>query len=259
MKYITGSSGFIGQHLLKRIPDLTPVPHKEIISTDWSKATEVYFLSSYGNMSHHDVPEMIVRANVMDLCFVLSQVDWSKIKTFVFISTSSVKRRVQTMYSRTKKAAEEILLSYIEKFNAPITIIRPLSVTGVGEQKEHLIPKLFDSCILGTPINFVEEPTHDWINVDDFIDGLILLSKKKARGIYELGTGIATTNKEVKELIEKVTKKRANVTIVKNMRVYDSESWVSENFSAREFGWFPKKSLELTIKEIYDSRRSGTL
>jgi nucleoside-diphosphate-sugar epimerase len=258
MKFATGLSGFIGSHLIKRIPDLVHVPHKDIFKTDWSQATEVYFLSSYGNMAYHNDPEMTVRANVMDLCFVLAQIDWSKLEKFVFVSTSSVKRRVQTMYSRTKKAAEEILLAYIENLNAPITIIRPLSVTGVGEQEEHLIPKLISSCIYGTPMDLVEEPTHDWIDVQDFIDGLIALSDGRHKGIYELGTGIATTNKEVKDLVEKITKKRANVKIVKSMRDYDSESWVSENFNARSTGWLPKKTLKLIITEMYDARRSKT-
>ena len=161
------------------------------------------------------------------------------------------------MYSRTKKAAEEILLSYMEKYDAPITIIRPLSVTGVGEQKEHLIPKLIDSCFSQIPMPFVPEPTHDFIDVDDLVDGIINLSDNKAKGIFELGTGIATSNMSVLKIIQKETGITPKINLVKSLREYDNEKWVCENFKARGWGWLPKKTLELSIKEmIHDAEKN---
>lgn len=250
MIYITGKNGFIGKKLAEKIGDNVPIPHEEIINTDWSKATKVFFLSTYGNMASHEDSNKILRANIIDLCFVLSSVDWFKIESFVFISTSSVKLKRQTMYSRTKKAAEEILLAYMEKYGAPITIIRPLSVTGVGEQKEHLIPKLIESCFSQTIMPFVPEPTHDFIDVDDLVDGIINLSKNQAKGIFELGTGVATSNMEVFRLIKKETGVIPKINLVKSLREYDNERWVCENFKARGWGWLPKKTLELSIKEM---------
>ena len=257
MFYITGSSGFIGKHLVERLQldNYVCVPHEEIINTDWSKADTVFFLSSYGNMASHTDEQQIIRANVIDLCFVLATVDWSKIKSFVFISTSSVKLKRQTMYSRTKKAAEEILLAYMEKYDAPISIVRPLSVTGVGEQKEHLIPKLIDSCLNGTEMDFVAEPTHDWIDVEDLVDGILNLSSNKAKGIFELGRGESLTNAQVLDMVELITEKNANIRVVQSMRPYDNERWVCENFKARGWGWLPNKTLLLSITEMVDDAR----
>lgn len=250
MEFITGSSGFLGKHLVERLDNPVRIPHKDILFTDWSKATKVFFLSSYGNMFGQNDDQEIIKANLIDLIFVLSTVDWSKIESFVFISTSSVKLKRQTMYSRSKKAAEEILLAYMEKYNAPITIIRPLSVTGVGEQKEHLIPKLIDSCLNNTPMDFVQEPTHDYIDIEDLINGIINLSENKAKGVFELGTGESISNLKVLELVRKVTGKMANVRLVSSLRPYDNEKWVCENFKARGWGWLAKKNLELSITEM---------
>lgn len=257
MKYATGLSGFIGRNLKNKIKDLVAVSHQDIYTTDWSKATEVYFLSSYGNMAFHEDTNEIVKANISDLVHVLTNVDWKKIKTFVFVSTSSVKLRTQTTYSRTKRAAEEICLAFIEKLDAPITVIRPMSVTGRNEQKEHLIPKLIDSCLNDTHMNFVSSPTHDYIDVDDLTDGIINLSKNRARGIFELGHGVAISNLQVLELVKKITGKTANITLVDSMRDYDNDKWVSENFKARSWGWIPLKSLELSITEMVNDTRNN--
>lgn len=249
--YVTGASGFVGSHLTERLDEFTSIPHEEIASKELDPYKRFFFLSTFGNMADHDDPNKVVKANVLDLAHVLSQSNFEDgVLSFIHISSSSVTRRYQTMYSRTKMAAEEILLGYMEKYNAPIAIVRPFSITGVGEQEDHLIPKLIDSCLNGTEMPFVPEPHHDFIDVDDIVDGLLKLSKRHAKGIYELGTGNSYSNQEVKEIVEDVTGKKANVHIVKNMRIYDSEEWVSRNFSARQYGWKPKKTLRQSIEEM---------
>jgi len=249
MNYISGSGGFIGSHLQKRIK-ATPIPHTELSTITLEPFENFYFLSSYGNMATHKEDLDIYQANVIDLVHILSESMKSRFKSFVYISTSSVKLRTQTMYSRSKRAAEETLLSFMEKYNRPICIIRPFSVTGVGEQKEHLIPTLIRSCMTGELVNFVPEPTHDYIDVDDVVEGIINLSSRGSRGIFELGTGKSCTNAQVLELVEKATGKKANINIVSSMRSYDNDNWVSLNFRSRGWGWLPKKSLEQSIVEM---------
>jgi len=253
MIYLTGSTGFIGSYLAKRISDHLSVPHKDIEHTDFSNATKVFFCSTYGNMSDHTDENLVIKANILDLLHVLGSVDWSRLESFVFISTSSVKLKYQTMYSRTKKAAEEILLAYMEKHNVPVTIIRPFSVTGVGEQSKHLIPTLIRSIRENKEIELDPDPCHDFIDVEDVVSGILNLSNNKARGIYELGSGEVTSNLDVLRFIEGVLGKSARVRVVKGMRPYDNESWVSTNFRSRNWGWFPRKNLAQSITEMINA------
>jgi len=254
----TGLNGFIGKHLVKRLGRYTAIPHEDIQLPPLDVAIEglqyFYFLSAYGNMSSHQENDLIVRANLLDLAHVLSKIDWSKNPVFVYVSTSSVKLEHQTMYSRTKRAAEELLLAYMEMYDACIIIVRPMSVTGVGEQKEYLIPKLIDSCINETPMPFVGEPVHDFIDVEDFVDGVMTLVENRAKGIYEIGRGRAYSNWEVLKTVEKVIGKKVILNIVDSMRPYDNTKWVSMNKKIREYGWKPKKTLTKTIKQMYESR-----
>lgn len=250
MNFITGANGFVGKHLLKYI-DATPIPHDKLQTIKLKPFENFYFLSGYGNMFDHNDDLETVKANVLDVVAMINQAVKFDFKSFVYISTSSVKlQKQQTMYSRSKKAAEEILLAYMEKYDKHICIIRPYSITGVGEQKEHLIPKLIESCITGKQMNFVGTPTHDFIDIDDAVQGILNLSSHRAKGIYELGTGTIRTNEEVLNLVEKVTGKKANINRVDSLRPYDNEHWVSNNFRSRGYGWNYKKSLEDSITEM---------
>ncbi len=250
--YITGASGFLGSYLVKKLKDPLLIPHNQIGRVKLADFDYFYFLSSYGNLPTQQDDKKILKANILDLTSILLQTKWSTVKSFVFISSSSVLLPNQTMYSRAKKAAEEILLSFSEKYNAPICIIRPFSITGQGEQKTHLIPRLIDSCLTGTTIDFIGKPTHDYIDARDVVDGILALSKAGAKGIFELGNGRSYSNQEVLELVEELTGKKANTRPGK-ARPYDTGKWVSRDFRARDYNWTPKIKLEKTLSEMVNN------
>jgi len=256
--YITGFNGFLGRNLASRLGGFNAIKHQDIQTIVLEPFERFFFCSAYGNMIFHNDDAMVMKANVSDLISILSRTDLKKgFDSFVYISTSSVKRPHQTMYSRTKKASEEILLGIAEKYQLPICIIRPYSITGVGEQKEHLIPTLIRSCLFGEKINFVPEPRHDFIDVQDVVDGIMALSNRHAKGVFEIGSGKSYSNQEVLDIVEEVPGKKANMTLVENMRPYDTrqEDWVSTNPKVREFGWKPKKSLRLSIEEMVNAEQ----
>lgn len=249
MDILTGSSGFIGSYIKKYLPDIECIPHDLIASSQIDSCNNFYFLSSFGNLTWQTDENKIIQANILDLVHILKNIKWDEIHSFVYVSSSSVGLEKQTTYSRTKKAAEEILLSYKEKYNAPICIIRPLSVTGVGDHREHLIPTLIRAAKKGLTIPFVSDPSHDWVDVSDVAKGIILLATEQAKGIFELGTGISTTNKEVKAIVERLVG-TINTEEMPTLRSYDALEWVSKNFRAQGYGWKPKKSLEQIITEM---------
>jgi len=252
MDYITGSSGFLGSHLLKALKGrkVVKIDNDKISSCKLKPFDTFFFFSTYGNLYSHNEDDKILQANVGDIIHVIQEAKRVGFKSFVFTSTSSVNLRIQTMYSRAKRAAEEILLSYMEKYNLPICVVRPFSITGVGDHPEHLIPALIRSCLTGRMINFVPSPTHDFIDVSDVIAGILNLSENRVRGIFELGTGEKYTNLQVLEMVEEATGKEARINVVNSLRSYDNQDWVSINYRARGYGWLPKKSLEQSIAEM---------
>lgn len=256
---VTGSSGFLGKYLTAKLDNPTTINHFKLPSAKIPNFEYFYFLSTYGNMYFHDNDSQIVNANVSDLIKVLDQIDFNKqqFKSFVFMSTSSVRLKRQTMYSRTKKAAEEILLSYMEKYDAPICIIRPFSITGVGEQREHLIPTLIRSCMTGEKVNFTPKPVHDFIDVEDVVSGVLNLSQHSAKGIFELGAGVSYSNQQVLDIVQEVTGKKANINIVDRLRDYDNQEWLSNNYRARMYGWLAKKDLKQSVTEMVEEYKKN--
>lgn len=255
VEIVTGSNGFIGTHLVSRLDNPLCIPHSRFSSEKLPKYDNLYYLATYGNMFFHTESESIIRANLLEPISFLQQRD--DFKSFVYLSTSSVKLPIQTTYSRSKRAAEEILMSYVDAHKLPITIIRPFSVTGVGEQSQHLIPTLIRAAYSGEMVNFDPNPVHDFINVKDVINGILNLSSHQARGIFELGTGVKHTNQEVLEMVEDITVRNIKTNILPSLRPYDNTNWVSENYRARSFGWSPTITLKDSIKEMVDEYRTS--
>jgi len=221
------------------------VEHGRMVYDD---ADKLFLLSTYGNMAHHTDHMMMVSANVADVLWWLGQgvvKGW-----FCYMSSSSVTLPVQTPYSRTKRAAEEILQALPELKSC---IVRPYSVTGVGEQKEHLIPTLIRSCMEGEEMPFDPEPVHDFIDVEDVVYGLIRLSESGATGIHEFGSCIPESNQYVKYCVENACGQKANLKLTKFLRDYDNREWYCKNpskFFAR------RKSLRDSVYNMVEDYKS---
>lgn len=251
--YVTGANGFLGRHLVAKLTGETiKIPHERISTFEFVDFSKFFFLSTYGNMAEHQGEVgKILRANIMDLAHVIESILRYKLNCdlFMFVSSSSVNLPVQTPYSQTKQMSEWMLGAT----KLPVCIVRPFSVTGVGEQEQHLIPTLIRSCMEGEPMDFVPDAVHDFVDADDVAQGLINLAERKAVGIFEFGSGASFTNKAVLDLVEAATGKKANIREVKNLRAYDNKKWCCKDFRAQQFGWEPKKTLLKSIGEMVEA------
>jgi nucleoside-diphosphate-sugar epimerase len=254
--YVTGAGGFLGRHLIARLigPTLA-LAHHRICKIQLRPYRSFFHLAAYGNLASQrtDTPALL-HGNILKLAHIIEQSLAFDIDEFIFVSTSSVMLPVQTPYARMKLAAEQMLLAYPR---LPVCIVRPFSITGIGEQPEHLIPKLIRSCMEQKPMNLVLQATHDYVDVEDVARAIITLGQfQKVSGVFELGSGIATSNEAVLNLVETACGCKANVTIVEQMRNYDSLNWCCQNPATAESGWMPRKSLAQSIREMVQAYRN---
>jgi len=219
----------------------------------------IFDLAGYGNIAGQDEVGEIYKANLMRVIDTLYEAKRLESK-YLFISTSSVLLPKQTPYSLSKRAAEEFLRYMVDTCSIKAAIARPYTIIGVGEQKQHLIPRLIDSCLNGTAMPFVSEPVHDFLDVDDFVDALWFIKEKGKFGgeVYDVGSGISYSNEEVLEIVEGLTQKKANVFEVDSLRSYDTKNWKADNGAIRKLGWRQNKLLTQTIAEMIYHERENT-
>ncbi len=244
--YVTGGSGYIGQRLLSKLEGKTEaIPYSKLNDYYFDRYRRFFWLGTYGNMVGQDQQFTLWQSNIFDIVNALNRFLLNPpFGHFLFMSSSSVNLPVQTPYSRTKRSIEEILMG-LPSF--PSCIVRPYSVTGVGEQRNHLIPTLIRSCFEGESMNFVPDATHDYIDVEDVVTGMMILSKIEARGIYEFGNRIAISNEEVRRLVEEITGRKANIVSVGKLREYDNQDWCCK--TPNDY-WQPTKSLRQSVTEM---------
>ncbi len=156
--YVSGSSGFMGKRLCRKLQGhVEGIPNQQLSEYTFQPYRRFFWLSTYGNLAGQDNPLRLWESNVCDVMRVLDQLIHNPpYSHFLFVSTSSVLLPVQTPYSRSKRAVEEVLMA-MDKF--PSCIVRPDSVTGVGEQKQEITGKKANIVSVG---KMREYDNHDW-------------------------------------------------------------------------------------------------
>jgi nucleoside-diphosphate-sugar epimerase len=102
-------------------------------------------------------------------------------------------------------------------------------------------------------MDFVPDPVHDFIDVEDVVDGIMALVNGKRVGTYELGSGMAYSNADILKIVEDTCQSKANIQIRKSMRSYDSTEWYCKS---RGWGWSAKKTIFESIREMVDHAKS---
>ena len=171
--FLTGH-GFIAtalkNHLEKRghivyQPDRARLYDKAYLGTYFeTHLTDIIIhTAAYGNMTSQSAPYDTVLANIVALHNLLEASKNTPYVAFINFSSSSVLLPIQTLYSTTKSMGETLASYYAQE--KPIVNVRPYSVTGIGEQKEHLIPTLIDAACTGHEVPFVRGAKHDFIDI----------------------------------------------------------------------------------------------
>jgi nucleoside-diphosphate-sugar epimerase len=217
MIYLTGSSGLIGQEVIKQLPISEIICHNRL----WKKhmflkikdCDTVINCQAYGN--HHEQTSLteMLKANVHDL---INMVEHSKnVKRFYNISTSSVTLPNQTGYSLTKALGELVINGQDSRF----TNVRPYSVFGENERQDRFIPTIIRCLNSGETMKLVTDAYHDWIHVESFVDLML-------NDIQHCGSGMSWSNLEIVRLLEEISGKTLKFEKVKSLRSYDTNKWV---------------------------------
>ena len=258
---LTGSTGFVGKHLKKRLESdghvvLSPARgqiesrHYDVIIncaaelTDESKMYSanvdlVYYLLELAR--NHGVGKVIQIGSSSEYGLT----DQPRVESANGIPSN--------IYESTKLAATNLCLGYASRYDLDICIARPFSVFGPGDKPRKLIPTLYRSHIDHLTVD-LHPGSHDFIYIDDFVDGLMILlnaPKDQTKGdIINFGTGVSSSNDQVVAALESALGSSLFVNRkTGRYHSYDVDNWVADITKARtKYGWQPKHTLQSGMK-----------
>lgn len=228
MIVVTGSSGFIGKNLVKKL--LVKYPNDTIKGVDFSRNVEIETFKPYEFLSHlkkesfsskikvifhngacssttnNDVPYMM--KNNLDYSLQLFNLCLEKGINIIYASSASVygdgpfneesPSKPKNLYASTKSIFDDYVKNYINSENrTQIVGLRYFNVYGPNEQHKgdmsSVVYKFYNQKNSGK-INLFEGSDsfkRDFVYVDDIVDiNLFFYENSKLSGIYNAGSGM---------------------------------------------------------------------
>ncbi|MBA2877153.1 UDP-glucose 4-epimerase [Anoxybacillus kamchatkensis] len=210
------------------------------------------------------------------------------VKRFIFSSTAAVygipnvdiiTEQCPTLpinpYGRSKLMIEHMLSDFASAYDLRYVVLRYFNAAGahvsgdIGEDHDpetHLIPLILQHLlglrdkisVFGTDYDTPDGTCiRDYIHVMDLAEAHILalhalLSDEKKTAVYNLGNGLGYSVKEVIDMCERVTGKKATIEYTARRPGDPARLVASSEKIARELGWQATRSLEDIIKTAWN-------
>ena len=195
----------------------------------------LYFVSTTDNYNVLENPFIDIDTNLTYLMKVLDSCrkKYGNDFTFNFISSWFVYGSCELpakessicspkgFYSITKKAAEDLLISYCETFNIRYRIIRLCNVLGKGDtkvsKKKNALQYILNSLRFGEQVNLYNngEFYRDYMHVEDVVDAInLIIHTSCVNDIYNVGSGRKV---EFKHIIEYAKHKLNSKSKIENI------------------------------------------
>ena len=214
-------------------------------------------------------PKEVLKVNLKGTENLLKLAKEFKINNFLFASTAAVyapsnRRHAENsvlkpidIYGRSKKMAEEKIISYSEKNPTfKFIILRLFNIYGYDDNTPHFIPEIIKKIKNSPKISVGNLKTiRDYIYIDDIIDAVFRIMKKNDNfnnQIYNLGTGIGTSGIEIVQLVARFFKKEFLIKQDKKLlRKVDRSKLVADigKFS-KKYNWSPKYNIKKGLKKL---------
>jgi|TARA_B110000438_G_scaffold170216_1_gene162685 UDP-glucose 4-epimerase len=270
---ITGATGFIGKHLIKKIPNYNiAVDHngKNIDLRIRSKVLKikradiVIHLAGKIPSKKNYSENIFFEHNVLGTLNILEYCVKKKIKKMIFVSSyvygipkknpinENHLVKPHNIYAKSKVLSEELCKIYSEKYQIQIIILRPFNIYGNLQKDNSLISNMIKSIKNNNQITiFNKNNKRDYLFIDDLIDAIIKLIDYKCEfEIFNIGSGKSYSFENVIKLFEKNTKKKIKRKYEKSKINNISKIQADINKIKKEIDWDPKYSLVEGLEKI---------
>lgn len=272
---VTGSDGFIGKHLVKRLTGKQNVTELTISDGDITNinlnrikadfifhlAAQTYVPKSWENPYDFYKTNILGTANILEYCrksgakliyvsaYVYGKPDELPIDENHILNPANP-------YMHSKILAESLCEFYHKNYNVGITIIRPFNIYGPSQSNSFLMPTIINQVLSckDTIEVFDLEPKRDYLYIDDLIDALektISLDNDFMR--FNIGYGKSFSVKEIIDTIQDIAKTNKKIITKNQLRKNEIPDVVADISSAKEkLKWYPKYSLKKGLRKYIE-------
>jgi len=277
MILVTGSEGFIGKHLTKKLDELKLdyIGYDLVNGQDirnkfqFAKVFEttpidaiIHLAAEPGVRIGEEYPEEFITTNILGTEILLNLAEKYRVKHVIAFSSSSIfgeqdcpqdentPAKPTSLYGITKAAMEMLCW----KSNVPTTIVRPFSVYGENGRGDQVLNIWLNQIKSNKPISFFGkgDTKRGYIYVGDLINGVIkILSLKAIQNfdIYNLGGQEVVTLQRYLNIF-KTYYPNLEVEYLPLPAADPYENWADIRKARVGLNWDPKTNFEEKILEI---------
>lgn len=272
---ITGSSGFVGRHLidvLKKRDDVEIITLDIVDGVDicnWEQIkdikADVYIHlanKSFVPDSYKD-PHSFYSVNVLSTLNIL---ELTRVNNAKFIYLSSYvygspeympideRHPVKAFnpYATTKVMCEQMCQGYARDFGVPMVVFRPFNIYGVGQSPSFLLPMMIRQLPTGVISVHDDRPKRDYIHVSDVANAINCAIDYDAKGceIMNLGSGKSYSVREVADMLISIYGKNVDFRSTNEYRPSEVLDTVADVTKLKSIGWRQTVSFVDGLKEM---------
>lgn len=266
---VFGGRGFVGSNYVNRTPNCI-VNDRNDYAVYGNNI--VYFISTNTNYNVFNDPFVDIDTNLTVLMKVLSNITDRENTVVNFISswfvygdtdlpaTEHSYCNPKGFYSITKRAAEQLLISYCETFHIKYRILRLANVLGVGDAKvsakKNAIVYLIDQLKNNQPIKLYEggKLYRDVIGIDDCVRAInLVVEKGEHNSIYNIGNGNPVELLDIINYAQNVLQSTSTIEHIDTPefhRTVQVKSMYMDNTKLQSLGYVPQQDLASIINSL---------
>jgi nucleoside-diphosphate-sugar epimerase len=277
---VTGATGFVGTHLVHalrgrgdevvthstRDGDIARTqPDAERVRHVYHLAARTYVPDSWTNPQAFYETNVLGTLNVLEFCrkngcslTLLSSYVYGKPERLPIPEEHPL--QAFNPYCQSKILAEEIAGFYGSAFQVPVAIVRAFNLYGPGQPSNFLIPTLIKG-ILAPENNTITvedvSPKRDYIFIADLIDLLLRLDSRATSGIFNAGSGLSYSVKEVADAVMEAAGKWPRLVSRDRRRQDEVMDVVADVARARKvLNWSARTCLAEGLRVTIDAMRA---
>ena len=271
---VTGSSGFVGSRLFRKLIEL----NHEVFEIDITNGTDILDWAQLEKISEFDllihlaaqtfVPESYKRPRQFyftNIVGTINALELCRIHKAKIIYTSSYvygnpnylpvdethPAQAFNPYSESKIIGERLCKRYHLDFGLKAIILRPFNIYGPGQNNRFLISSIVKQARKGDVVLKDPLPKRDLLYVDDMIEAYIKAIQYEAIpfDIFNIGFGKSYSIKEIIDEVVKNFNTKFQVQFTGERRKNEIDNVVADISKAEKLlNWKPKVSFEDGIK-----------